>query len=113
MDITFADKGLKKCASDQRKCQKVMGKVRAELYLRRIGDLQAAQTLEDVRYMPGHYHELTQDRKGQWACDLDQPYRLIFRPHEDPIPEDENHKYIWAEIVSVEIVEVVNYHKEK
>ena len=38
MDLTFADKKLKKCASDQRK------------------------------------------------------------PHEDPIPEDENHKYIWAEI---------------
>lgn len=113
MDITFADKELKKYASDQRKCQKAMGKVRAELFLRRINDLQTAVTLEDVRYMPGHYHELTQDRKGQWACDLDQPYRLIFKPHEDPIPEDEHHKYIWAEIIGVEILEIVNYHKEK
>lgn len=113
MDLTFADKDLKKCASDQRKCQKEMGKLRADLFLRRIADLEAANTLEDVRYMPGHYHELTQDRKGQWACDLDQPYRLVFRPHEDPIPEDENHKYIWAEILGVEIVEIVNYHKEK
>lgn len=107
MELTFADKDLKKCALDQRKCQKEMGKLRAELFLRRIADLEA------VRYMPGHYHELTQDRKGQWACDLDQPYRLVFRPHEDPIPEDENHKYIWAEILGVEIVEIVNYHKKK
>lgn len=35
------------------------------------------------------------------------------KPHEDPIPEDENHKYIWAEILGVEIIEIVNYHKEK
>lgn len=34
MDLTFADKKLKKCASDQRICQKEMGKQRAELYLR-------------------------------------------------------------------------------
>ena len=113
MDLTFADKKLKKCASDQRICQKEMRKQRSELYLRRIADLDAANTLEDVRYLPGHYHELTQDKKGKWACDLDQPYRLVFKPHEDPIPEDENHKYIWAEILGVEIVEIVNYHKEK
>lgn len=25
----------------------------------------------------GHYHELLGDRKGEWACDLDQPNRLL------------------------------------
>lgn len=55
MELTFADKNLKECASDQRKCQKKMGKQRAELYLRRTADLDAADTLEDVRYLPGHY----------------------------------------------------------
>ena len=63
-----------------------------------------------IRYLPGHYHELTGDRKGQWACDLDQPYRLIFKPSEDPIPEDEHHRYIWAEIIGVDIKEIVDYH---
>ena len=72
--------------------------------------MRAADTLEDVRYLPGNYHELTADRKGQWACDLDQPYRLIFQPHENPIPEDENGKYIWIEITGVEILEITNYH---
>lgn len=113
MDLTFANKELKKCALDQRKCQKEMGKLRAELYLRRIAALDAANSLEDVRNMPGRFHELKQNRKGQWSCDLDHPFRLIFKPHEDPIPEDENHKYIWAEILGVEIVEIVDYHKEK
>lgn len=98
---------------NQKLCQKEMGKRRAELYLRRINDLFAANVLEDVRNMPGHYHELSGDRKGQWACNLDQPYRLIFVPHETPIPEDEDHRYLWNEIHGVEIKEIVNYHKEK
>lgn len=72
-----------------------------------------AATLEDVRHLPGHYHELTGDRKGQWACDLDQPYRLVFRPHEQPIPMNEQGGYLWDEILGVEVLEVVNYHKEK
>ncbi len=52
------------------------------------------------------------DRKGQWACDLDHPYRLIFTPHETPIPTDPNGRYIWIEIKSVEIVEIVDYHSK-
>ena len=35
---------------------------------------------------------------------------MIFEPHEDPIPTDEDGKYVWIEIKGVEIVEIVNYH---
>ena len=77
---------------------------------RRLDDLRAADTLEGVRHLPGRYHELTADRKGQWACDLDQPYRLIFSPHEYPIPVNEDGQYIWIEIKGVEIIEITDYH---
>lgn len=77
MEISFQNNKLEKIASDERKCLKEFGKKRADLFLQRLSDLNAALTLEDVRYLPGHFHELTGDRKGQWACDLDQPYRLI------------------------------------
>lgn len=110
MEISFQNNKLEKISSDERKCLKEFGKKRADLFLQRLSDLNAALTLEDVRYLPGHYHELIGDRKGQWACDLDQPYRLIFEPHEDPIPIDDNGKYIWIEIKGVEIKEITNYH---
>ena len=111
MDIIFDDKKLEKLANDYRKCQKVMGQQRAKLYNIRLGDLVKAETLEDVRNLPGNYHELKENRKGQWACDLDQPYRLIFEPHENPIPTDVSGKYIWFEIEGVEIIEITNYHE--
>jgi len=113
MDITFADKKLQKIVNDDREMVKEFGKVRFEKIRKRLTQLQDAVTLESVRDLPGNYHELTGDRKGQWACDLDQPYRLIFEPHENPIPENEHGQYIWLKIEGVEIIEIVNYHKEK
>lgn len=113
MNITFADKDLKKCANDDRKALKEMGKVRAGIYKRRLIQLLDATSLEDVRFLAGNYHELRDNRKGQWACDLDQPYRLIFKPHEIPIPTNEDGQYIWLEIIGIEIIEIINYHKEK
>jgi proteic killer suppression protein len=85
MEITFRDKKLRVLANDDKKCLLKFGKVRAEKYKNRLTQLRSAQTLEEVRYLPGNYHELVGNRKGQWSCDLDQPYRLIFEPHEEPI----------------------------
>lgn len=113
MDITFRDKALKKYANDDRHAVRKLGTKRAQVYKQRLDDLRASKSLEDVRNLPGRYHELTENRKGQWACDLDHPYRLIFVPHEEPIPEDEHRRYLWIEIEGVEIVEITNYHKEK
>lgn len=73
MEIFFKSRKLEKVASNPRKCQKEFGERRAELFLRRLQQLYRAINLEDVRNLPGNYHELSGNRKGQWACDLDQP----------------------------------------
>jgi proteic killer suppression protein len=110
VEINFDDRKLEKLANDFKRCQKDMGQIRAKLFNKRLSDLRIARTLEDVRNLPGRYHELTGDRKGQWACDLDQPYRLVFEPHEKPIPTDEDGKYIWLHIKGVDVMEITNYH---
>lgn len=109
MEVTYKNKHLQKCAEDESYSKRKLGSVRSEKHLQRIGDLFDANTLEDVRYLPGNYHELTANRKGQWAVSLDGPYRLIFTPHESPIPTDSNGKYIWIEIKGVELEEIENY----
>ena len=111
MDIAFAKKALEKQANDLSLCKWKMGALRGTIYHKRLGTLRAAYTLEDVRHMPGHFHELTADRKGRWACDLDQPYRLIFEPQEDPIPTLEDGSYNWRAISAIRILEIIDYHK--
>ncbi|MDD2633769.1 MAG: type II toxin-antitoxin system RelE/ParE family toxin [Bacteroidales bacterium] len=112
MNITFADKKLKKCANDDRFALKKLNKQRFEIFKKRLTTLSVAENLEELRHMPGNWHELTGNRKGQWACDLNQPYRLIFEPQERPIPTDKTGKFIWVEIKAVKIIEITNYHKE-
>jgi len=113
MDITFTCKKLEKLANNDRQRLKEFGKVRAEKFRLRLSQLRNTPNLEEIRCQSGHFHELKDNRKGQWACNLDQPYRLIFEPQEKPIPTDPDGKYIWFEIKGVEIIEIINYHKEK
>lgn len=110
MDITFKNKKLRDYAHNDRLATQKLGARRAQLYKLRLDDLRAATTLEDVRHLPGRYHELKEDRKGQWACDLDHPYRLIFEPHESPVPTNESGQTLWIEIKGVEILEITDYH---
>jgi len=110
MKVTISDRKLSKVINDDRKLKKEYGEIRAKKIMQRFIDLRDANTLEDVRLLSGNYHELIGDRKGEWACDLDQPYRMIFVPHEEPIPTDEHGRYIWIEIKGVEVTEITDYH---
>jgi len=110
LDIKFGDKKLKKYANDDKAGKKKLGQRMFELYKQRLDQLKASKTLEDLRHHPGKFHELTRDRKGQWACNLVHPYRLIFTVQEDLIPTDDAGKYIWIEIAGVEILEITDYH---
>lgn len=110
MDISISDKTLRKVANDIRKLIKEYGKERGQKIKLRLDQIKDAESLEETRYLSGHYHELSGPRKGQWACRLDGNYRLVFVPLEDPIPTDENGSYIWSEIFGVEIIEIIDYH---
>lgn len=101
MKITFIDKKLQKLVNNDRKLFREFGQLRAVKIITRLNQLQDAIRLEDVKNLPGNYHELAGNRKGQWACDLDQPYRLIFTSFEKPIPTNKDGQYVWLEIIGV------------
>ena len=111
MDISFATKELEKCGNSVKYANKKLGTLRAEIFFKRIQTLYAATCYEDLRHVPGKFHELRENRKGQWSCDLGQPYRLIIKPTNLP-DVDNNGKYRWESATDSIIVEIVNYHKE-
>lgn len=110
MTVMFADKKFKKLVNNDRARLRAFGKIRALKISTRLDQLSCADTLEILRSQPGNFHELTGDRKGQWACDLDQPYRLIFKFGYEPIPINEHGQYEWQKITEVIILEIINYH---
>lgn len=111
MDIIFKASRLRKECSDQRLLEKRHGERRAKLLRRRLDDMAAAETLEDLRLLPQtRAHELTGDRKGLLAVDLDHPYRLLFEAANDPVPRKPDGGLDWAKVTAVRILEVVDYH---
>lgn len=64
MEITFADRKIKKCANDDRLALREFGKIRFEIFKKRMTALYMADNLEELRNLPGNWHELKNERKG-------------------------------------------------
>ena len=106
MNILFEDKDLKKCATDKAYALKRLGQRRAQRYVDRLAQISDAANFEALRGLPGHYHDLVGDRAGQWACNLDQPYRLIFKStNEGPVAQ-----IVGANEHTAKMLEIVDYH---
>lgn len=84
---------------------------RAKLIRRRLDDLVAAPTLDVMRSLPGRCHELRGDRVGQLSLDLDGPFRLVFKPSDNPAPRKQDGGLDWKQIVSITLLGVVDTHE--
>ena len=111
MDIYFRTKRLQKLCSVSREAQKHLGVKRARKLQQRMMELKAAISLDDIsRLPPARCHELTENRKGQLSVDLEHPYRLLFIPANNPIPEAKNGGLDWPRVTEIEIIEIIDTH---
>ena len=111
MDLIFTSKKLKKICDSEKQMRKNLGVQMSEKLKQRLFELKAADSLEALRKIPAaNCHELSQNRQGQLAVDLNQPKRLIFKPDHNPLPTRPSGGLDWAKVTSVEVVEIVDYH---
>ena len=110
MQIIFATEALRKACNEQRRALKKWGERRASLVFRRLVELASVPRLSDMLTMPGHCHELIDDRKGQLAVNLDGGYRLIFEPANEPVPQKPDGGIDWASVTAIRVLEVRDYH---
>lgn len=110
MDITFASKKLEKLCNSDRELRAEYGERMAKVIRTRLADLAAADNLEVMKVLPGRCHSLTGNWIGHFALDLVHPYRLVFRPTDDPLPLRESGDLDWSLVRKVEIVGIVDYH---
>jgi proteic killer suppression protein len=110
MEINYKTKKLAKLLNSSKLIEKYYGRVMAKKIHLRLKTIKFAKNLKEVMKLPGRHHALTGDRKGQFACDLEHPYRLIYEPDNDPLPFDENNMLIYSKVTIVEIIEITDYH---
>lgn len=98
IEISYKTSQIRKVCENAEVATKRYGSEMAMKIQMRIMQIRAATSVEMlVRGCVGRCHLLQGDRKGQYAMDLIHPYRLVF--------EKRNEK-----IVTVEMLEIVNYH---
>lgn len=77
----------------------------------RLGLLKNATSLSLVPVTPPERrHQLTGNRKGQYAVDLTQSLRLIFEPNHDPVPGREDGGIDLERVTDIRILDVTDYH---
>lgn len=98
MEITYRNKKLRKICTDNRTAEKLYGRKMAEKLDMRLSEIAAADSVQMmVRFRIGRCHQLSNNRKGQYAVDLEHPYRLVFTVTSN-------------EIEIANIMEIVDYH---
>jgi proteic killer suppression protein len=94
---------------NERELRKRHGAVRARKIGQRLKTLQAAETLADMRHLPGRCHEMHGDLAGHLTLDLDHPYRLLFRPAGDP-SIGAGGGLDWSAVTAVTLIGIVDTH---
>jgi len=110
VEISFVNRKTQRLCESEKELQKALGKAGAKKAIRRLSDLRAAATLEDMRNLPGRTHELTGDRDGQLAIELADGFRLIVAPTDGWPTEKKEGAHVWAEIEAVQVLEITDYH---
>lgn len=110
MKLNFLDPKLHALCHDKRTATKALGAESAKKLRNRLDDLDAAQSMEDMRHLPGHWEELKHDRAGQFSARLHGGIRLIVKPQKEPPPTKPDGGLDWLAIDSLYIIEVVDYH---
>ena len=111
MDITFRSEKLAKIFNSEKSLVREYGIENAIKIKRRMAVLMAANCMEEVSARPPERrHELSGDRKGQFAVDLKHPLRLVFEPNHNPLPRKADGGLDLKKISAVTIIEVEDYH---
>ncbi|MEZ5056889.1 MAG: type II toxin-antitoxin system RelE/ParE family toxin [Saprospiraceae bacterium] len=110
MKITFKSRKLEKQLTNPKEMVKAFGDL-ARKVSQRIMDLEGAENLETLRYLPAaRCHELSGNRKGQIAVNISTNFRLIFEPDHDPPPQKDDGGLNWSEVTKIRINEIKDYH---
>ena len=98
MQIEYKNKKLEKLCTNAAYAEKKYSYMMAEKIQQRIGEITAADSVEDlILYQIGGCHKLKGDRKGQYAMNLFQSWRLCFKKKGE-------------QIQIITIWEIVDYH---
>lgn len=111
MDVTFKNEKLARTFNSEKELGREYGPENGKKIKLRMAVMTAATCLEEVSHCPSERrHELSGNRKGQFAVDLKHPKRLIFEPNHNPLPWKADGGLDLKKVTAITIVGVEDYH---
>jgi plasmid maintenance system killer protein len=114
MEIYAGESKLRRALEDEKVRQRVFGTNTAKKLAIRVTALEAADSLADFwppNSGPERCHELQGKMAGTFSIDLNEPFRLLFRPIELNPPADRSDEQTrWESIKAIEIVAIEDTH---
>lgn len=109
MKISYKDRKLQSLCESSRDADRKLGADSARKLRGRLADIDAAAHVDELPRL-GNPHPLTRDRKGQFSIALSGGKRLVFQPDHEPVPAKQDGGIDWAQVTSVTIVYIGDYH---
>lgn len=111
MEISFGKRKLEKIFNDEQRLVREFGRENADVIIDRFSALGSVTNLAEIPTdKPYRCHQLTGERKGQFAVDLKHPFRLVFKPDHDPVPTRDDGGIDKERVDRIEIMEIIDYH---
>ena len=111
MDILFKTTKLRKTCNSLKSATRAWGSMGARKLLLRLVEMQRAHDLAELMTLPqARCHALTENLRGIYSVDLDHPYRLLFKPANDPLPRDDSRQVDTSRVTAVLILEREDTH---
>lgn len=112
MEIYFKSKAMGKTMNSKKAIDRAWGTEIGKKIRQRLFELQAADNLSQIGHLPpARCHLLTGNLDGCFSVDLRHPYRLLFKPANDPIPLAEDGGIDKSAVTIICILEVTNTHE--
>lgn len=86
LDITYKNRKIERICTNAKVADREYGSQMSAKIHMRIDEIRAVDTVEEmIQFRIGRCHALKGNRKGQYAVDLEYPYRLVFTKHGNEI----------------------------
>ena len=110
MKITFKNRKLEKTLTDPTSLTKSYGALAKKIH-QRLVELGDAESLEVMRtILASKCHELSGNRRGEFAVTITANFRLIFEACHYPPPRKDDGGLDWKKITEIQINEIIDYH---
>ena len=108
MELAFDNKSLRQVCENEKKAKRDLGVSVAEKLKRRLADLRAATTVEDL--VAGRPRELDGAHDRHFAVDLSEDHSIVFCANHTEIPLLESGDVDWSRVSRVKILRIEGDH---